>query len=97
MKWLTLEYIKQHSRVDFTCDDAELELLGEAAEDAILDLCDRSKSEFEETYGNIPPKLYLAALMLTEHFYTHRGVVVPGTLTSVPYSIDLLIKNYIKL
>ena len=26
MKWLTLDYIKQHSRIDFTCEDAELEL-----------------------------------------------------------------------
>ena len=97
MKWLTLDYIKQHSRIDFTCEDAELELLGEAAEDSILELCDRTKDEFVETYGKVPPKLYLAGLMLTEHFYTHRGVVVPGNLSVVPYSIDLLIKNYMKL
>ena len=31
MKWLTIEYIKQHSRIDYDCEDELLELYGEAA------------------------------------------------------------------
>ena len=42
MKFLTIEYIKQHSRLDFDCEDGELELYGTAAEDTILDLCRRT-------------------------------------------------------
>lgn len=31
MKYLEIDYIKQHSRTDFDCDDALLELYGESA------------------------------------------------------------------
>ena len=36
MKWLTIGDIKQHSRIDYACEDALLELYGEAAEDTTL-------------------------------------------------------------
>ena len=38
MKWLTLDWIKQHSRIDFDCEDDLLELYGEAAEEAVLNV-----------------------------------------------------------
>ena len=31
MEYLTLEYIKQHSRIDFDCEDDLLELYGSSA------------------------------------------------------------------
>ena len=31
MKWLTLEYIKAHSRIDFDIDDDLLEIYGNSA------------------------------------------------------------------
>lgn len=97
MKWLRLDYIKAHSRIDFDCEDAELELLACSAEDAILNLCGRSAQDFIAEYNEIPNALYLAALQLTEHFYTNRGIVQPGNLSVIPYSFDILLKPYIKL
>ena len=41
MKWLT-DWIKKHSRIDFDCEDELLELYGNAAENGILRLLNRS-------------------------------------------------------
>ena len=42
MKWLTLEWIKDHSRIDFDCEDELLELYGASAEDTVLNVIARS-------------------------------------------------------
>ena len=54
LKWLNLEAIHQHCRIDFVCEDAELEQYGIAAEQAILDLTRRTYENFIDTYGRIP-------------------------------------------
>ena len=73
MKWLTLEWIKQHSRIDFTCEDELLELYGEDAEETILNICNRTMEDIVEQYGGVPKPLYVAALQLVELNYTHRS------------------------
>ena len=53
LRWLTVEAIKTHCRIDFDCEDAELEQFGIAAEQAILDLTRRTYENFIDTYGEM--------------------------------------------
>lgn len=96
MKWLTLDWIKKHSRIDFDCEDGLLELYGEAAEDAVLNIINRSYTEVVEHYGEVPKGLYVAALMQVEASYDHRSAVSQQQLFDVPgFSIHL--KPYVRL
>lgn len=97
MKWLTLDYIHAHSRVDFDCEDSLLELYGKSAEEAVLNVTRRTYDELIEQYGEIPAPIYQACLMLVELSYTQRS---PGALTNLhtdPYAFDFLVKPYMKL
>ena len=96
MKWLTLKWIKKHSRIDFDCEDNLLELYGEAAEDAVLNIINRSYTEVVEHYGEVPKGLYVAALMQVEASYDHRSTVSPQQLYNVP-GFSIHVKPYIKL
>ena len=97
MKWLTLEWIKLHSRIDFDCEDDLLELYGEDAEQTILNLIGRSFDDLIETYGEVPKPLYVAALMLVEVSYTQRAPITQTNLYTVPYAFDMKVKPYMKL
>ena len=97
MKFLTIDYIKQHSRIDFDCEDGELELYGTAAEDTILELCRRTYENLIDVYGTVPPKLRQAALMLTDHFYTNRSVTSPNNLSVTLYGFDMMVKPFMCL
>ena len=97
MKWLTLEWIKKHSRIDFDCEDELLELYGEDAEQTILNLIGRSFNDLIETYGEVPKPLYVAALMLVEVSYTQRAPITQTNLYTVPYAFDMKVKPYMKL
>lgn len=96
MKWLTLDYIKQHLRIDNDCEDNILTLYGESAEETILKLIRRTYDELIETYGCVPSPLYHAALMLVDVSYQYRSPV-GQTMSIVPYTFDLLVKPYMKL
>ena len=96
MKWLTLEWIKKHSRIDFDCEDDLLELYGEAAEEAVLNIINRSYTEVMEYYGEVPKGLYIAALMQVEASYDHRSAVSQQQLYDIP-GFSLHLKPYIKL
>ena len=41
MKWLSIDYIKQHSRIDYDCEDGLLEMYGDSAEDTVLNVIAR--------------------------------------------------------
>ena len=96
MKWLTLDWIKAHSRIDFDCEDTLLELYGEAAEEAVLNIINRSYTEVMEYYGEVPKGLYIAALMQVEASYDHRSAVSQQQLYDVP-GFSIHVKPYIKL
>ena len=96
MKWLTLHWIKAHSRIDFDCEDTLLELYGEAAEEAVLNIINRSYTEVMEYYGEVPKGLYIAALMQVEASYDHRSAVSQQQLYDVP-GFSIHVKPYIKL
>jgi uncharacterized phage protein (predicted DNA packaging) len=97
MKWLTIEYIHEHSRIDYNCEDAVLELYGTAAEDAILNLCRRTYDNLMDIYGDIPAKLRAASLLLCDHMYQNRGITTPGNMAVVPYGFDMMVREFMVL
>lgn len=97
MKWLTLEYVKAHSRIEYDCEDNLLELYGSAAEESVLNWIERTYEDVLSEYGEVPEPLYLAALMLVDFSYQQRSVVSMQNLYAVPYTFDFLVKPYMKL
>lgn len=101
MKWLTIDYIKQHSRIDFDCEDALLELYGESAENMVLEITRRTYDEIIEKWGTeekpIPAAIIHASLMLVDLSYQQRSPVSQQNLYTVPYAFDMMIKPYMKL
>lgn len=103
MEFLTIDYIKQHSRLLSDCDDQLLELYGDSAEETLAGLLNRGKTveqmvvSLTEEYGQVPARCYHAALMLTEQAYNHRGPTSPTNMSIVPYGFDLLIKPLMRL
>ena len=97
MRWLTLDWIKQHSRIDFDCENDLLELYGEDAEETVLNLINRSYEEVMELWGSVPKPLYVAALMLVEVDYTNRSPDSAQNMYQVGYTFDSKIKPYMRL
>lgn len=103
MKYLTIDYIKRHLRIDFDCEDALLELYGESAEEMLAQYLNRGKTvdemaaDLENVYGHIPAPIRHATLMLVDISYQHRNPISPTNVSMVPYTFDLLIKPYMKL
>lgn len=97
MKFLTLEYIKKHSRIDYDIEDSLLELYGASAEDTTINMLNRSYENLIETYGEVPPAIMQAALMLVDVSYTQRSPISPQNMSVVAYTFDALIKPYMIL
>lgn len=97
MKYLTLDYIKQHSRIDFDCEDSVLELYGTAAEDTVENFCRRTYEDFLAEYGEIPAPVIHATLMLVDNAYNHRSPVTPQNMSTVGYLFDIILKPYKRL
>lgn len=98
MKFLTLEYIKQHSRLDYTSEEDEvIEIYANSAEDAVLNICRRTVSDMEKKYGQIPSPIIHAALMLVDLFYQQRAPASTVDFTTVPFGFDLLLRPYMRL
>jgi hypothetical protein len=98
MKWLSIEFIKEHSKIDFSNEEGLLELCGDSAEETIMDITRRSYEELKEMGGGkIPAKLYEAGLMLVENSYVNRSPSSTQQLYAVPHAFDMKIKNFIKL
>lgn len=102
MEYLTLEYIKKHSRIDLDCEDDLLAKYGSAAEQAVAQLLGRGKTVTEmvasltEEYGDLPDAVYQATLMLVDLGYQYRNPVTPTSVNQVP-GFDILIKPYMVL
>jgi hypothetical protein len=100
MKFLTFDQIKAQLRLDDEQAQEEHELLemyGEAAEDTVLNLCNRTITNIYEQYGTVPKALVQAGLMLVAQSYQHREPASPQNLYAVPYAFDLLLKPYMRL
>lgn len=101
MKWLTIDAIKKHSRIDFDCEDSLLELYGESAEETVLNVIGRSYEELVELFGTderqVPAPIVHASLMLVELSYTQRAPITQYNLYAVRYGFEMMIKPYIRL
>lgn len=98
MKWLTLDWIRSHSRLLKDVEENDLlELYGEDAEETVLNLCNRTMEDIIEQYGQVPKPLHVAALMLVETSYVQRAPVSMQNLYTVPYAFDMKVKPYMKL
>lgn len=98
MKWLTLEKIKAQCRIElnFHDEDEWLEDTGEAAEDSILELLNRSHEDLYEVYGRIPAPVRRATLMLVDSAYQLRSKDVTQQLNDNP-TFAFLLKPYMRL
>lgn len=99
MKWLKLDDIKHQLRIetDYTEEDALLISYGNAAEETILNICQRTYDDFIDNYGEIPQAVINASLLLVNTSYEQRGAVTMQNLYAVPYAFDMLIKPYMRL
>jgi len=103
MEYLTLEYIKKHSRIDFDCEDDLLELYGSSAENAMAQVLNRGKDATEmvasltEEYGKVPDPIMHATLELVDASYQHRSPADAQQMYYVLYSFDFMTKPYMKL
>jgi uncharacterized phage protein (predicted DNA packaging) len=101
MKWLTIPYIKKHSRIDYDCEDDLLELYGEAAEETVMNITGRDYDDIVANFGTeerpIPAAIIQASLILVDTSYMQRTAVSPQQMFAVPYAFDMLIKPYMRL
>ena len=98
MKYLTIGYIKVHSRIDYDCENDLLEEYGCAAERMVLNILGRSVDDLKNANdGEIPNDVMVATLMLVENLIQHRVPAEQVSLSVVPYSLDLMLKPYIIL
>lgn len=98
MKYLTLEYIKSHSRIDYDCENEIIEKYAAAAENSILRLLNRTIDDLMEANGGeVPDEVVQATLELTENLIRHRAPVEQTALSIVPYNFDLMLKPHMAL
>ena len=97
MKWLTISDIKKQLRVDFDDEDGVLDLYGSAAEDTVLNYLNRTYQDVLEEYGEVPPAIRQATLMLVDKSYQHRSPAEPTQMYYVLYGFDVLVKPYMRL
>ena len=103
MEYLTLEYIKKHSRIDFDCEDDLLERYGNSAENAMAQVLNRGKDATEmvasltEDYGKVPDPIMHATLELVDASYQHRSPADAQQMYYVLYGFDFKVKPYMKL
>lgn len=97
MKYLTIDYIKAHSRIDCDCEDELLDLYGTAAEDTVLNYIGCTLDELKGTYGDVPAPIIQATMMLAESSYVNRSPSSAQNLSVVPYGFDFLLKPYMIL
>ena len=100
MKFLTFDMIKEQLRLDDEQARMEHDLLcdyGEAAEDTVLNICNRTLEDIIEQYGKVPASIRRVALMLVDNQYKERSPISPQNMSVVPYTFDLMLKPYMRL
>lgn len=106
MRILTLDQIKAQCRIepDFTMEDDLLTLYGNAAENTLLRLCNRSYDNLMEKFGEevegemqAPSDFRMAALLLANHLYENHVPTKSVSISMVPYTLDMLVKPFMKL
>ena len=99
MKFLTFEQVKAQLRLDDAQANEERSIItthAGAAEDAVLNVCNRSVTDFYETFGEIPAGIVVGALLLTDDLYNHRCPNANQGVHLLP-TFDINVKPYVKL
>lgn len=96
MAVLTLEEIKAHLRVDGSAEDAQLTLLGEAAEDYATQYLNRSLPWLDDLGAPVPvpASIRAALLLIVGDLYENREGVVVGTIVAVNPTVERLLHFY---
>jgi len=97
LKWLSIDAIHAHCRIDFNCEDAELEQMAMTAEQAILDLTRRTYENFIDTYGRIPDPIFNASLLLVQSLYKNRDAEEQRDSKEIAFGFSFMVKNYMVL
>ena len=98
LKFLTLQYITEHSRICCDCEEKILEVYAAGAEDNLLRIIDRPYEELVAMGGGtFPPGLLVAGLMLVDVLYSHRSPQEQVKLSDVGYTFDFYVKPFMKL
>jgi hypothetical protein len=100
MKFITFEQIKAQLRLDDEQAEMEHDMLcdyGESAEETVLNTLNRTLEDIVEQHGCIPMPIKRATLMLVDNAYKERSPVSPQNMLPVPYSLDMLLKPYMRL
>ena len=98
MEYLTVEYIKAHSRIDYDCEDDLIDAYGTAAEKTVIKLLGRSLDDLKEANdGMVPAPVIVATYQIADSLIQHRAPTEQVNLSVVPYGIDLMLKPYIVL
>lgn len=97
LRWLSVDAIKTHCRIDFDCEVAELEQFGVEAEQAILDLTRRTYENFIDTYGRIPDPIFNASLLLVQSLYKNRDAEEQRDSKEIAFGFSFMVKNYMVL
>ena len=100
MKYLTFEQIKAQLRLDDEQAELErtlLEMYGESAEEAVLEIIRRPLIDVILTYNGLPKRLIQVTLLLVDEWYQHRAAAEPGALSPVPYAYDFMLKPMMRL
>lgn len=102
MNFMSIDYIKLHSRIDYDCEDELLEEFADAAEEAACGILGRGKTVEEmvtsltEDYGKIPASVYVYCQMVVEDLYNNRSTRSNVQQYALP-DAEKLIKPYVKL
>ena len=97
MEIVTIDEIKKNSRIDADYEDDLIEQIGETAEAMVQAVMERSFADLVEEYGDVPAPVRRAVLCLADHLYVQRSAVSGGSMYSVPYTIDFMLKPYCRL
>lgn len=100
MKFLTFDQIKAQLRLDDAQAEEEktlLEMYGESAEDAVLEIIRRPLINVILTYNGLPKRLIQVTLLLVDEWYQHRAAAEPGALSPVPYAFGFMLKPMMRL
>lgn len=94
-----LELFKKHVRADdFTDDDAYMQHLLDAAEQAVVRRTGRTARELADAGGGFfPAPLRQAVMLLAAHWYNQREAVAAAQMHEVPHTLDALVKPFTRL
>ena len=97
MKWLKIELIRAHLRVDCDCENELLEMYAESAEEQVLTDIGHTYEEIVAAHCKVPMPLIHASLMLVDFAYQQRTMVSNLNWSVVPYTYERLVKPYARL